>query len=376
VACFEQINLQDMSELLRADKGWAQITIPRTNEICFGCIIPNLPSARVVVYTSIDPATGLGRRVGGDAIRVNVLSTVNNRPLIEKQRRVHRVKNWRTNLQARIADVWAEMQDRARKDFEARKQQQRPAPTPARDPRLQPPGTPEDFARHGNRKSGNAHREVREVAPRVEHRDPGRTFPMPDGRMVQFTPGDTVKVIGEAPGKGSTATVERTGPNLVYSRLTSGTGQGYAHNYRPDDLQKIGDTATGLPVAPADLYKLDYPVFPDAEDRALWFGLQVLTDEEFAVGFLQFVVGHIAVEPHAVNFLTSVAGQSKHNRLSARQLEVLRKPEMLPWYVPAVTDALASAGKALTKPEADRRADLRANVAEQQTIAEMYRVMD
>jgi hypothetical protein len=120
VACYEQINLQDMSELLRADKGWAQITIPRTNEICFGCIIPNLPSARVVVYTSIDPATGLGRRVGGDAIRVNVLSTVNNRPLIEKQRRVHRVKNWRTNLQARIADVWAEMQDRARKDFEAR----------------------------------------------------------------------------------------------------------------------------------------------------------------------------------------------------------------------------------------------------------------
>jgi hypothetical protein len=65
----------------------------------------------VRVYTSIDVRLGLSRSTGKDAIRVCVLWHRGERGEgeivpIGREKRVHRVENWRENLQQRL-DSWS-----------------------------------------------------------------------------------------------------------------------------------------------------------------------------------------------------------------------------------------------------------------------------
>jgi hypothetical protein len=56
----------------------------------------------VRVYSSITERLGGARDVGEDAIRV-VVWAVKNKVLVASEKRVHRVRGWRTNLADRIA---------------------------------------------------------------------------------------------------------------------------------------------------------------------------------------------------------------------------------------------------------------------------------
>ena len=65
-------------------------------------------SLRVIVWTGIPANSGHSRPVGQDAIRVTLLGKVGTtdryKPLA-KQRRVHRVKGWKANLQSRLDNI-------------------------------------------------------------------------------------------------------------------------------------------------------------------------------------------------------------------------------------------------------------------------------
>jgi len=65
------------------------------------------------VYTSIQKNTSIGRRNGGDAIRVCAVNTKTDRGLV-KSRRVHRTQGWRDNLKSRVMDTLTTAKERSR----------------------------------------------------------------------------------------------------------------------------------------------------------------------------------------------------------------------------------------------------------------------
>jgi hypothetical protein len=73
----------------------------KNSETVFGL---NLSDAVVVqIWTSINNTKSAG--VGNDSIKVTLNSSVNGRPLLQKQSIVKRVESWRTNLNKRISET-------------------------------------------------------------------------------------------------------------------------------------------------------------------------------------------------------------------------------------------------------------------------------
>lgn len=87
-------------------KGFQIITVPGTKEIVFGKRVPHNLPLTLRVYTGIEP-TGVSRGVGEDAIRVSLFWRNANGEIKKAggSKRVHRVINWKANLQNRL-DNW------------------------------------------------------------------------------------------------------------------------------------------------------------------------------------------------------------------------------------------------------------------------------
>ena len=65
----------------------------------------------VVVMTSLHLASGVGRKVGKDAIRVFAVDRKNNKGYIST-RRVYRVEGWKENLKTAYADIAGQAKNR------------------------------------------------------------------------------------------------------------------------------------------------------------------------------------------------------------------------------------------------------------------------
>jgi len=111
-ATYTKITLEEMSDVLKADKGWAQVD-SSAKEFVYEWSIPSLDGVVIKVYTSIHKKDGIGRRKGGDAIRVCAVDTKRDRGLV-KSRRVHRTQGWRDNLKSRVMDTLKVAKERKR----------------------------------------------------------------------------------------------------------------------------------------------------------------------------------------------------------------------------------------------------------------------
>jgi len=111
-AKFTNITLDEMTtDVLKPAKGWKEVDV-NAKEYVFDWTLPRWPGIVVRVYTSISKGSGQGRRKGADAIRICAVDTELNKPL-RKFKRLHRVKNWRDNLKARLLEAVQSL----RKDF-------------------------------------------------------------------------------------------------------------------------------------------------------------------------------------------------------------------------------------------------------------------
>jgi hypothetical protein len=104
-AQYTPVTLAEMVELLKPEKGWHEVALERVREHVLDWRVQRFKAHIVVrVYTSVKKTTGTGRGCGKDAIRVCAVNLDTDRGLVASKR-VHRVENWRTNLQKRIAWV-------------------------------------------------------------------------------------------------------------------------------------------------------------------------------------------------------------------------------------------------------------------------------
>ena len=86
---------------------FTQIEYPRAREIVYAREA-QAGHARILIFSSIHTGNGKGRDVGKDAIRVIVQAKIDNDigwRVIHKGKRVHRVENWRKNLDTRIVEA-------------------------------------------------------------------------------------------------------------------------------------------------------------------------------------------------------------------------------------------------------------------------------
>lgn len=113
-ATYYNISENEMREFLEG-QGFSQIKLPRTIELVFAKRVDqdDLPLS-LRVFTGINPS-GSSRAVGKDAIRVTLFMRTRQAIRFEDvpsniiklggSKRVHRVENWKKNLQSRI-DSW------------------------------------------------------------------------------------------------------------------------------------------------------------------------------------------------------------------------------------------------------------------------------
>ena len=102
-ATYTLVTLDQMQDVLKADKGWKVIDCSGKEHV-FEWNVPSRNGIVIRVYTSIHKDTSVGRRKGGDAIRVCAVNTIKDRGLV-KSRRVHRTQGWRDNLRSRVMDT-------------------------------------------------------------------------------------------------------------------------------------------------------------------------------------------------------------------------------------------------------------------------------
>ena len=104
---FVQIQLSEMKELFKAEKGWIFLD-PSSNsnikEYVFDLELKKHPGVFVRVFSSISVHTDSVRKCGEDAIRVCAFDTKKKRGLV-KSLRTNRTKNWRINLKNRVVEV-------------------------------------------------------------------------------------------------------------------------------------------------------------------------------------------------------------------------------------------------------------------------------
>jgi len=129
MATYTPINLPEMQELLKVEKGWVLVEPPGAE--CYFDFIPkklaalqrppikNLKASvkpqqevtaiTIRVYSTI--VHGASRSCGTDAIRVCIVAAITNKDAgilkgIQSFKRVHRTQNWRENLTARVTEAY------------------------------------------------------------------------------------------------------------------------------------------------------------------------------------------------------------------------------------------------------------------------------
>lgn len=101
---FKNISIEEMTAFLMP-KGFQVISVPGTKETVFGKRMPHNLPLTLRIYTGIE--NGVSRGVGEDAIRCTLFWR-NSQGEVKKvsgDKRVHRVTNWKANLQNRL-DNW------------------------------------------------------------------------------------------------------------------------------------------------------------------------------------------------------------------------------------------------------------------------------
>ena len=110
MAEFVFITRTEMTDFL-TEQGFQEIKLAGFKEIVMAKVVrPNFECSTkfsLRVYTSVPDGELVSRTKGRDAIRVVVAARIGARPprILGSSRRVHRVENWRGNLQERI-DNW------------------------------------------------------------------------------------------------------------------------------------------------------------------------------------------------------------------------------------------------------------------------------
>ena len=111
MAQYYNISVEEIDSFL-LPQGFLRYSLPGVNELVYGKRVDynNMPIT-MRVYTGIDP-TGQSRDVGEDAIRVYLFTKKPDGTVAKLfgSKRVHRVKGWIRNLQARIDDTLAQVQ--------------------------------------------------------------------------------------------------------------------------------------------------------------------------------------------------------------------------------------------------------------------------
>jgi len=110
MAQYINISIEEMNEFL-ISQGFVRVHPEKTVEAVYGKRVEqdNL-QLTLRVYTGINP-DGNSREVGKDAIRVNLFIRGSDGVIVKLggSKRVHRVVNWRKNLQSRLDDWLAYM---------------------------------------------------------------------------------------------------------------------------------------------------------------------------------------------------------------------------------------------------------------------------
>ena len=107
---FYNVTLEEMTDFLRAEKGW-KLNDSQHREVVFDYNIKSKPFLLVRVYSGILRDSRASRGCGQDAIRVCVVNLALDKGWI-KASRVYRVQGWQKNLQARIMDVITKAKER------------------------------------------------------------------------------------------------------------------------------------------------------------------------------------------------------------------------------------------------------------------------
>jgi hypothetical protein len=101
----EYVNVtRDEMESLLFPQGFHKLSLDGTRELVYGKRVDKDGlTLSLRVYTGINP-DGNSREVGADAMRCNIFWRKPNGDVtkVASSKRVHRVKNWRSNLQQRI----------------------------------------------------------------------------------------------------------------------------------------------------------------------------------------------------------------------------------------------------------------------------------
>lgn len=101
---YKNISIAEMESFLKP-QGFQVINVPGTKETVFGKRMPHNLPLTLRIYTGIE--NGISRGCGEDAIRTTLFWR-NSQGEVKKaagDKRVHRVNNWRNNLQNRL-DNW------------------------------------------------------------------------------------------------------------------------------------------------------------------------------------------------------------------------------------------------------------------------------
>ena len=97
---YKEITLDEFKTFLKEEKGWT-VSIPEgSKEYAFDWDVKNTP-VFIRVWSSIHIDTDTARKKGGDAIRVTLCDSKNQKG-IKKFTRIHRMENYQDKLQTRI----------------------------------------------------------------------------------------------------------------------------------------------------------------------------------------------------------------------------------------------------------------------------------
>lgn len=95
---YVEVTELEFDALLQSAKGWNKEV--KGNEYVYSYALKKQPNVSILVYSTVTP-TGLGRKCGGDAIRICAINTKTNKG-VRKSVRVYRVAGWEQRTQDKI----------------------------------------------------------------------------------------------------------------------------------------------------------------------------------------------------------------------------------------------------------------------------------
>ena len=108
---FTNVTLEDIENVLRADKGWSVVVEPGTREIVFEFPLTTSPHIVIRVCSGIMPISNNSRGCGKDAIRIFAINKHTGKGWISTKR-INRIGTWEKNLRKAITNCFNEAKNR------------------------------------------------------------------------------------------------------------------------------------------------------------------------------------------------------------------------------------------------------------------------